>query len=92
MKKIILLLALFGTSASACSFDTDCSPGSRCLMDEYSIYGVCAGGTNPGNSNDQHPVTDYYGSNVGKTCMFDTDCSIGQSCHVAEWSTNGVCK
>lgn len=92
MKKILIIIMLLGTSANACSFDTDCSPGSSCLKNPNSLYGVCSGGNNPGNTYDQQPVKDYYGSSVGNTCSFDTDCSVGQSCHKGAYSLNGVCR
>ena len=84
MKNIFALLfalsVLLGThSVLACSFDTDCSPGSKCIKSSGSIYGVCAGGISPGNSNDQQPVDDPLDTNrtVGNTCSFDTVCGPG---------------
>lgn len=78
----VTITGAFATSAFACSFDTDCQPGSKCLKASGSIYGVCVGGISPGNSNDQQPVTaplDVNGT-YGNTCSFNTDCGPGSVC------------
>lgn len=70
------------SSANACSFNTDCQPGSKCVKASGAIYGVCVGGISPGNKNDQQPVsspTDPNGT-YGNTCSFDTDCGPGSVC------------
>lgn len=79
-------------AASACSFDTDCSPGSKCVKSQGSIYGVCAGGLFPGNSNDNEPVQAPLDSNgtYGNTCSFDTDCGPGSTCYKSS-GIYGVC-
>lgn len=87
---IALLIAPF--PALACSFDTDCEPGSRCLKSNGDIYGICAGGLSPGNSNDRQPVyapLDVNGT-YGNTCSFDTDCGPGSHC-IKGNSIDGVC-
>ncbi len=68
--------------ALACQFDTDCSPGSKCLKSSMSLYGVCAGGLFPGNDNDRRPVRDPLDPNqkVGDTCSFDVQCGPGNKC------------
>ncbi len=78
-----LLFLLMTQLSLACSFDTDCSPGSQCVKSSGSIYGVCAGGLFPGNSNDRVPVTSPLDINgtVGNTCSFDTDCGPGSHCY-----------
>ncbi len=79
---------------SACSFDTDCNPGSQCMKFGGSIYGVCAGGIFPGNSNDRQPVYSPLDPNqtTGKTCSFDTDCGPGSTCYKADGgAVYGVC-
>jgi hypothetical protein len=45
----LILLICFVSSGLACSFDTDCQVGSRCVKASGQIYGVCAGGLFPGN-------------------------------------------
>ena len=59
MKRIYALLVLVFLAPSAgfaCSFDTDCMPGSKCSKASGSMYGVCVGGIFPGNRNDRQPV------------------------------------
>ena len=59
MKLINALLAvvvLVPSVALACSFDTDCNPGSKCVKARGAIYGVCMGGISPGNKYDREPV------------------------------------
>lgn len=92
--KGLFVVAIFMTSvpAFACSFDTDCQPGSRCLKSSGSIYGICAGGLSPGNSNDRQPVSSPLDINrtYGNTCSFDTDCGPGSRCAKGS-SIYGVC-
>ncbi len=85
MKRVLAVLVvslLSAGSSMACQFDTDCSPGSKCLKKKYALYGVCAGGMLPGNDNDNVPVYDPLDPNrtTGKTCMFDVDCGPGSQC------------
>lgn len=84
MRYALCLIALLGMihPAAACQFDTDCSPGSQCLKSSGSIYGICAGGLNPGNSNDDQPVYSPTDPNetYGDTCSFDDDCGPGSKC------------
>jgi hypothetical protein len=83
MKAIITtLLLLIATPALACSFDTDCAVGSKCVKGRGQIYGYCMGGLNPGNSNDRRPAYDPLDltGKRGNTCSFDTDCGVGGKC------------
>jgi len=79
MKLINALLAvvvLVPSVALACSFDTDCNPGSKCVKARGAIYGVCMGAISPGNKYDREPVYSPLDPNrtYGNTCSFDTDC------------------
>lgn len=90
---IACLLVVFGfTSALACSYDTDCQPGSRCLKSPGALYGICAGGIAPGNRNDQQPVYAPLDPNgtYGATCSFDIDCGPGARC-LKSGGLEGVC-
>lgn len=88
----IVALVTQSASALACTFDTDCSIGSHCLKSSGSIYGICAGGMNPGNRYDQQPVQAPLDLNhtYGNTCSFDTDCGPGSVC-MKNSGIYGVC-
>ncbi len=88
----VLLLFLTSGEVWACSFDTDCSPGSKCLK-KTGIYGVCIGGIQPGNKWDREPVYDPLDPNrtTGNTCSFNTDCGPGSKCVKDGGSIYGVC-
>jgi hypothetical protein len=87
-----MALGLSTTISFACSFDTDCQPGSRCLKRSGAQYGVCAGGLFPVNSNDQVPVYDPLDldNSVGNTCSFDIDCGVSNKCLKGS-GIDGVC-
>ena len=92
--KILLLLATIAPAIIfACSFDTDCNPGSKCMKGRNQIYGVCAGGIAPGNRNDRQPVYAPLDVNktYGNTCSFDTDCGPMSKCLKDSSSITGVC-
>lgn len=100
MQKLILISFLipiftvaFLSQAFACSFDTDCQPGSRCVKSPGAIYGVCVGGISPGNRNDRVPVYDPLDLNgtYGNTCSFDTDCGPGSVCVKPQGGIYGTC-
>lgn len=98
MKKVNLILVAFvliGFSkiSLACSFDTDCNIGSKCMKSSGSLYGYCMGGLNPGNQNDRRPARnplDMTGKQ-GNTCSFNTDCGIGGKCVKGSGSIYGTC-
>jgi hypothetical protein len=83
----------FINSALACQFNTDCGVGSHCLKAGGQIYGICAGGMNPGNNFDQSPVHSPLDPNgtVGNTCGFNTDCGPGSRCAKGSGQIQGVC-
>ena len=89
---VLLVLSLFSSPAIACMFNTDCAPGSRCLKSSGSLYGVCAGGTTPGNQYDSQPVYAPLDINrtTGDTCSFNTDCGPGSTC-LKSGGIYGVC-
>ena len=91
-RALILMLVVTVTPTFACSFDTDCSPGSKCVKSSGNIYGICAGGLFPGNSNDSQPVSAPLDLNqtYGNTCAFDTDCGPGSRCSKGS-GIYGVC-
>lgn len=93
LKALIATAFLLPTTVLACSFDTDCSPGSKCSKAPGSIYGVCIGGISPGNKNDRQPVYDPLDPNrtTGNTCSFDTDCGPGSKCVKSIGSIDGAC-
>ena len=87
---IMVGFALASGAAMACSFNTDCEIGSRCVKRSGELDGVCVGGLSPGNRYDSDPVYER-GSRRGYTCSFDTDCDIRQSCVKESGSIEGVC-
>ena len=94
MRLALLAFLIFSaTPAVACSFDTDCAVGSTCLKASDALYGICAGGMNPGNSNDDQPVYAPLDLNrsYGNTCSFDIDCGINATCLKSSGQLNGVC-
>ncbi len=93
MKYVLLALLLLAPPAMACSSDTDCEVGSKCLKASGSMYGICAGGLSPGNANDREPVHSPFDLNrtYGDTCSFDLDCGLGSRCIKSRGSIDGVC-
>jgi hypothetical protein len=88
----VLVLAMTATVSMACQDDFDCQLGSKCVKPRGGgLYGICAGGMSPGNSNDRVPVYDPLdlSRSVGNTCSFDLDCGIGARC--AKSGLSGVC-
>lgn len=85
-------LVLSSIQALACSFDTDCSPGSKCVRPSGQVIGMCTGGQFPGNRYDKSPYRDPFDPNrtVGKTCSFNIECGPGNHCQMG-LGTYGVC-
>lgn len=92
-KIFIVYSLLFCSAAFSCAFDLDCAPGSKCVKNPGSIYGICYGGMMPGNANDEQPVfapLDLNGS-VGNTCGFNLDCGLNMICLKQGSNLQGVC-
>ena len=79
---IAMAWTLSGVQAMACAFDTDCSPGSKCVKPKGRVNGMCTGGQFPGNKYDQKPYTDPFDPNrtAGATCSFNIECGPGNHC------------
>ena len=71
---------IFQSTATACTLDTDCSPGNKCVRQGESFDEVCVGGISPGNSNDKKPGKFRFDKTYGDTCFGDADCSGGYRC------------
>jgi len=92
---VLLAISLFAAPgfANACQFDTDCEVGSKCLKQSGQLNGMCVGGLNPGNQNDQNPYSNVLDINKteGNTCSFDTDCGPGSKCMKGSGKIYGTC-
>jgi hypothetical protein len=87
-----MALAISTVQAAACAFDTDCSPGSKCVKGAGQVNGMCTGGQFPGNRYDQKPYNDPFDPNraAGKTCSFNIECGQGSRCQLG-LGVYGVC-
>jgi hypothetical protein len=95
MNRLIILIGVcFGiNSVYACRYDTDCQGFGKCVI-SYGNFGVCVGGTNPGNAGDQVPIYNPSngGDTIGKSCIYDFQCGVmGRRCVKSGDSFKGVC-
>jgi hypothetical protein len=86
------VLGLSVAQVMACAFDSDCSPGSKCVRPSGQVIGICTGGQFPGNKYDQKPYIDPFDPNrtAGKTCAFSIECGPGSRCALG-LGIYGVC-
>lgn len=86
MKYLLILLAVISITGQACSSDFDCQFGSTCVKTGYNWTGVCLGGLQPGNQNDNHPSPQE-----GQPCTGPIECGLGHQCVKQFGSMYGVC-
>ena len=91
-KYLVIIALIFPYNAMACSFNTDCEIGSKCVKPNGGLDGYCVGGLSPGNDNDRQPTRDSMDTTgkKGNTCSFDTDCGVGGQC-VKGSGIDGTC-
>ncbi len=89
----LIMISMLTFPSFACQFNTDCAVGSKCMKASGKLEGICAGGMEPGNTNDRTPYHDSLdiSQSVGDTCSFDTDCGVGAKCSKESGKLNGVC-
>lgn len=94
LAKFFIVIATFYPSfVLACWSNLDCELGSKCIKGQGQMYGICAGGSQPGNSNDQAPVYAPMDMNntYGNTCSSSFDCGLGSMCLKEQGHMDGVC-
>jgi hypothetical protein len=89
----IMPICVMPSAALACMVTSDCAAGSRCAKPDGGIYGVCRGGSSPGNANDRRPIQGVIDPNgtYGNTCRFDVDCGMGSKCMRRRSGVLGTC-
>jgi hypothetical protein len=92
-KLVVALVICYPSLVLACWSNLDCELGSKCIKGQGQMYGICAGGSRPGNSNDQEPVHAPMDMNktYGNTCSSDFDCGLGSMCLKERGHMDGVC-
>lgn len=81
--------------ANACSFDTDCNIGSKCVKSATAVKGACLSGVFSGGStldllSYSGESTNGANSTYGKSCTFNKECGDGLNCRKAG-GMFGVC-
>ncbi len=96
LKAVIFSLGIFAATMSGaaygCESNFDCELGSRCVKAKGQSIGICFGGMDPGNKNDQKPGRLSSGTTegIGDTCWSNLDCDLGARC-VKSGGMEGVC-
>jgi hypothetical protein len=86
----VLLFICFSRSL-ACSFDSDCAGNSKCVKTSGLIFGVCSGGSIPGNTSKPVYSSVNLDSTHEKTCASDADCGASNKCVKYRGNISGVC-
>ena len=85
---VLTVTSVIASGSFACSFDTDCNVGSKCVKNG-GLYGVCQGGMSPGNAFDREPVYNPLDLNTGSRRngsdgdarnRMDSDRTYGDTC------------
>lgn len=94
MKTIVTLLAIIMApiAANACTFDSECRIGQRCMKSGFNMKGICAEPTDEYGVPDLDAKTRNYGSGIRtQGCLTSVDCAIGFQCVKGDFQMRGVC-
>ena len=86
---------MLATDAAACTTDTDCPGGSRCVFSSFgSAEGVCERGVDPIGGNQPRRIHGREGPKIGQgqACEFSVDCAEGLSCQREDNSSLRTCR
>ncbi len=90
---VALLSGWFCAPAQACTLDSDCDLGNRCIRQPAEQYGVCAGGLDLGNDRNRgpgKPRLDVDGFEA-RSCTSNQDCGVSGVCYQEAGNVAGVC-
>ncbi len=80
LKALIAAVLILPINGLACTFDSDCSRGSKCEKQQGAAHGICVVDISRSSRKEQQPG-----------CSFDSDCSQGNRCAKDPDSDRGVC-